>query len=411
MPEFLTLMPPDEARAKWVSHLDPVELKSETVDILHAAGRVNAEDLRAPQSLPHFRRSTVDGYAVKARDTFGAGDSMPAYLRVVGEVPMGTFAAGEVDSGTAYLIHTGGTVPEGSDAVVMLEYTRATQSGEIEVSRAVAVGENVIQVGEDVREGELLLARGKLIRPVDVGVLAAAGITDLRVAKRFSAGIISTGDEVVRPTAEVTIGQVRDVNTYTLAAVLAAKGAEASIYGIVRDDFEELFRLSSQALSECDAVIVTAGSSASVRDMTADVINRLGTPGVLVHGINTKPGKPTILGVCKGKAIIGLPGNPVSALINALLFVSPLIDRFTMQLPPKFVPKIHAKLSLNLSSQAGREDWHPVKLIQNDPDWIAEPVFGKSNLIFTLSIADGLICIPAASTGLSAGEQVDVHPL
>jgi molybdopterin molybdotransferase len=196
-----------------------------------------------------------------------------------------------------------------------------------------------------------------------------------------------------------------------LFALAESKGAAARLFGIVPDHPDELLSVSRQALQECDIVLITAGSSASTRDMTADVINRLGSPGVLVHGINTRPGKPTILGVCDGKAVIGLPGNPVSALVNGLLFVGPLLEKMTNQLggiPPAC---IRATLGVNLPSQAGREDWQPVRLVRKEERWYAEPVFGKSNLIFTLSSADGLVCIPADATGLSAGEQVDVFPL
>lgn len=411
MPEFLTLIPPEDARRKWFSHIDPVDLKSEIVDILHTAGRISAEEIRSPQSLPHFKKSTVDGYAVIARDTFGAGESMPAYLKIAGEIPMGSAIQSGIEPGTAFLIHTGGAVPEGSDAIVMLENTQVAPSGEIEISRAVAVGENIIHVGEDIRDGEILIEKGRRIRPSEVGALAAVGITNLRVANKVRVGIISTGDEVVDPSSAIGIGQVRDINSYTLAALLEKETAEPKLYGIVEDDFEKLLKIAAKAFMECDALLITAGSSASIRDMTANVINELGDPGVLVHGINTKPGKPTILGVCNGKAVVGLPGNPVSALVNGMLFVLPLVDYLAGILPSPFESKVQARLMLNLPSQAGREDWHPVRLIRKESDWIAEPVFGKSNLIFTLSTADGLICIPADSTGLSAGELVDVHPL
>jgi molybdopterin molybdotransferase len=301
-------------------------------------------------------------------------------------------------------------LPDGADAVVMLEYVQQTRDGEVEVNRPVAVGENVIQVGEDVREGGLILAKGTRIRPSEIGGLAAFGISALRVAKMIAVGIISTGDEVVPIGADIQLGQIRDINSYTLAALVESRGAMAKLYGIVPDRSEELAALARKALEECDLVLITAGSSASARDMTAEVINQLGAPGVLVHGINTRPGKPTILGVCEGKAVIGLPGNPVSALVNGLLFVVPLIEKLTSQATNLPKASIRATLNVNLASQAGREDWQPVRLLQKESNWFAEPVFGKSNLIFTLSSADGLVCIPADATGLSAGEHVDVYP-
>jgi molybdopterin molybdotransferase len=422
MPEFLILLPPDEARLLLLSHLSPIT-ESETIDAASSVSRVLAEDMVAPHPLPDFRRSTVDGYAVRAADTHGASDSLPAYLTLVGEVPMGDVPAFEVESGQCALIHTGGMLPDGSDAVVMLESTQnigrdrqlpvpTPGGGEIEVFRAVAEAENVIRVGEDVARGQVVQAKGSLIRPAEIGGLMALGITLIRVMRKIRVGLISTGDEVVDPTQSPRPGQVRDVNTYTLTALVEKNGGEAIRYGIIPDQFEALKEAAEKALSECDVVIVTAGSSASTRDMTADVIRLLGAPGVLVHGINTRPGKPTILGVCNGRAVIGLPGNPVSALVNGYLFVVPVLEKLLGALPrPK--PTVLARLTINLPSQAGREDWWPVKLWpassgRGEGEMSADPIFGKSNLIFTLAAADGLLRIPPDATGLSAGEMVEV---
>jgi molybdopterin molybdotransferase len=315
-----------------------------------------------------------------------------------------------------------------------LEHTQRTASNEIEIFRAVANGENVIRIGEDVAQGETVLARGSLIRPAEIGGLMALGIAQVNVARKVQVGLISTGDEVVEPVLSPRPGQVRDVNSYTLGALVERAGGMAKRYGIVSDDFEVLKSTASKALSECDLVIITAGSSASTRDMTADVIRSLGEPGVLVHGINTRPGKPTILGICGGKAVIGLPGNPVSALVNGYLFVVPVIEKL-LGVRPSPKPTVLARLTVNLSSQAGREDWWPVKLsAQKEPpsgmkgpgesrtpslrdsavkkiEFQAEPIFGKSNLIFTLASADGLLRIHPDATGLSAGETVEVFLL
>jgi molybdopterin molybdotransferase len=365
----------------------------------------------------------VDGYAVRASDTFGATDSLPAYLNLIGEVPMGDSPAFEVGAGQCALIHTGGMLPQGADAVVMLEYTQQVQPregletsarlDEIEIFRAVADGENVIRVGEDVIRGQLILPRGSLMRPAEIGGLMALGITSLRVAAKPKVGLISTGDEVVDPSQATRPGQVRDTNSYTLGALVEKTGGVAKRYGIFADRFEVLKDAAAGALAECDVVLITAGSSASTRDMTAEVIRTLGEPGVLVHGINTRPGKPTILGVCNGKAVIGLPGNPVSALVNGYLFVVPVIEKLLSALP-RPQATVQARLTVNLPSQAGREDWWPVKLLPSPggrgqgEDFSAEPIFGKSNLIFTLASADGLLRIHPDATGLSAGEMVDV---
>jgi molybdopterin molybdotransferase len=429
MPEFLTLLPPDEARALLLSHLSGPLPGSETMDSFLALGRVLASDVVAPHPLPEFPRSTVDGYAVRAADTFGASESLPAYLTLVGEIPMGAPAALTLAPAQCALIHTGGMLPDAADAVVMLEYIQTVGAGsprpgrddlaptksEIEISRAVAVGENIISIGEDVRTGQVVLPRGTLIREAEVGGLMALGLTEVRVARKPKVGLISSGDEVVEPEQPAGPGQVRDINSYTLAALVTRGGGEPVRYGIVKDDFPALQAMARKALTECDAVVITAGSSASTRDMTADVIRTLGEPGVLVHGINTRPGKPTILGAADGKAVIGLPGNPVSALVNGLLFVLPVIEKLLGALPrPR--PTLMARLTVNLASQAGREDWWPVKLLPSPvlgrgaggEGWQADPIFGKSNLIFTLAAADGLLRIPPDATGLSAGETVEV---
>ena len=418
-----------------LTHLPAGMPASETISVSSALNRTLAEDIVAPHPLPDFQRTTVDGYAVRAQDTFGASDSLPAYLTLVGEVPMGDSPAFELEAGQCALIHTGGMLPNGADAVVMLEYTQSiapaglspteNSKKEIEIFRAVANGENLIRIGEDVAQGQTVLTQGTLIRPAEVGGLLALGITSVPVARKPVVGLISTGDEVIDPSQAPRPGQVRDINSYTLGALVEKSGGVAKRYGIISDQFQALKDAAAQALSECDVVVITAGSSASTRDMTADVIRQLGEPGVLVHGINTRPGKPTILGVCNGKAVIGLPGNPVSALVNGYLFVVPVIEKILGALPkPKAT--VQAKLTVNLPSQAGREDWIPVKLttetlshgdlktpslrdsVVSKTAYLAEPIFGKSNLIFTLASADGLLRIHPDATGLSAGEIVEV---
>ena len=302
MPEFLTLLPPDEARQLLLSHLPGPEPDSESIDVISSLNRILAEDILAPHPLPDFQRTTVDGYAVRASDTHGASDSLPAYLTLIGEVPMGDASAFEIGQGQCALIHTGGMLPKGSDAVVMLEYTQYItrrdgqppvptnmDNDEIEISRAVADGENVIRIGEDVAQGQLVLPKGTLIRPAEVGGLMALGIQAVKAARKVSVGLISTGDEVIDPSESPRPGQVRDINSYTLGALVEKHGGEAIRYGIISDQFQALEEAAAKALSECEVVIITAGSSASTRDMTADVIRQLGEPGVLVHGINTRP--------------------------------------------------------------------------------------------------------------------------
>lgn len=415
MPEFLTLLSPDQARDELLSHLTSPTIDSESIDIVHALSRFTATDTFAPHPLPDFPRATVDGYAVRAKDTFGASDSLPAYLTLIGEVPMGDTPSFELSAGKCALIHTGGMLPNGADSAVMIENTQTTGRPslptEIEIFKPVADGENVIRIGEDVAQNQLVISKGTQLRPAEIGGLMALGLTSIQVANKPRVGIISTGDEVIDPSQKPRPGQVRDINSYTLGALVEKSGGVGIRYGVFSDQFQVLKEAATKALSECDMLIITAGSSASTRDMTAEVIRTLGEPGVLVHGINTRPGKPTILGVCSGKAVIGLPGNPVSALVNGYLFVVPVIEKLLGALP-KPRATVQAKLTVNLPSQAGREDWQPVKLIVNRQssavNYDAEPIFGKSNLIFTLAAANGLLRIDPDATGLSAGEMVEV---
>ncbi len=407
MTEFLHLIPPDQARNTILSRLE-VNPVPEKVSTALALGRITVSPVLAPHPLPEFRRSTVDGFAVRAADTYGASESLPAYLNLIGEVHMGQSTDLELAPTQCALIHTGGMLPEGADAVVMVENTQSSRPSEIEILRAVAVGENVIKIGEDVKQDEEVIPAGRRIRAAEIGGLMALGFTDVSVARKPKVGILSSGDEVVPPEEQPSPGQVRDINSYTLAAVVQQVGGEAVYYGIIPDTHAAMLETATRAHAECDVVVITAGSSVSVRDLTATIIDELGQPGVLVHGVNIRPGKPTILGVCKGKPVIGLPGNPVSALVNVEMFVAPVVrtllgEKFTR---PK--PSVNAKLMVNLASESGREEWVPVSLSDRHDGWQADPVFGKSNLIFTLARADGLVRVDPDATGLTAGEIVEV---
>ena len=409
MPEFLTLLPPAEALEQFLNALAP-RPGEETIATIDALGRVPARPVAAPEPLPAFPRSTVDGYAVRARDTFGASDGLPAYLAVVGEIAMGSAPAFLVGPGEAALIHTGGMLPGGADAVVMVEHTQQSRPGEVEVYRPLAAGENTLLTGEDVLAGQEVIPAGRSLNPAGIGVLMALGITRVTVSSLPIVGILSTGDEVIAPDQQPTSGQVRDINSYTLSALCAQHGALPVRYGILPDNPDALQAALADALARCDMVILTAGSSASTRDLTAQTIASFGPPGVLIHGVNMKPGKPTILGVCQNKAVIGLPGNPVSALVVGRLFVVPVIERLLGLVdagPAGGV--LSARLSVNLPSQAGREDWTPARLLPVAGGWRAEPIFYRSNLIFTLAQADGLIYTPSDAVGLEAGSIVRVE--
>jgi molybdopterin molybdotransferase len=408
MPEFLKLTPVQQALQILLSQIH-VEVISERVATIHALGRVTAESIYSPLPLPSFPRSTVDGYAVRAADTFGASESLPAYLRMIGEILMGTKPGFDVNPGEAGLIHTGGMLPESSNAVVMVEYTQPVGLDTVEILRPVANGENIIKIGEDVQIDDAVISPGVRIRPAEIGGLAALGIVELTVARKPIVGIISTGDEVIPPENKLLPGQVWDINSYSLSALMDQAGSIPKLYGIVPDQLEILKSTCTRAMDECDVLVITAGSSASARDLTATVINQLGTPGVLVHGVNIKPGKPTILAICDGKVVIGLPGNPVSAMVIAGLFVVPVVKSLLGITKAGFHPIFKAKLTNNIPSQAGREDWVASQLSAAQDGYLVDPIFSKSNLIFSLVRANSLVRVPADATGLSAGELVEVH--
>lgn len=410
MPEFLKLLPPSEALRQFLEAIpQDLGMPSERIASAQAEGRILAESIRAPHPLPPFRRSTVDGYAVRAADTFGASPGQPAYLRLVGEVEMGKPAELELRTGQAAVIHTGGMIPAGADAVVMLEDTQTVSQEEVELLKAAAVGQNVLMPGEDVQAGEVVIEAGSVLRTQEIGGLMALGFTEIEVARKPRVAILSTGDEVVEPEAEPSFGQVRDVNSYTLSAVVARAGGEPVRFGIVPDDIQVLRDVVRKAHAEADVVLIAAGSSVSVRDITAEVIQELGLPGVLVHGVALRPGKPTILALCDRVPVVGLPGNPVSALVVSGLFVVPLLRRLLGLAGSGWLATLSATLGANVSSVAGREDYLAVRLEMTPQGLVAQPEYGRSNLIFTLVRADGLVRIPAEATGLEKGERVEVR--
>jgi molybdopterin molybdotransferase len=410
MPEFLDLTPPSEALDLFMkTWAGPGNTESEIINTENGLGRVLAEDVEAPHPLPPFARSTVDGYAVQAGDTHGASPALPAYLSIVGEILMGTSADLQINPGETAIVHTGGMIPAGADAVIMLEDTQKVPEDELEILKAVAVGENILVEGEDVKAGEIVLRSGTPLRSQEIGGLMALGYTKIEVARRPRVAILSTGDEVVPPSQVPDQGQVRDINSYTLSALVQRAGGVPVRYGVIADNRSALEAAALAAFEAEDLVLVTAGSSVSARDITVEILGGLGEPGVLIHGLAIKPGKPTILAIAGNKPLIGLPGNPVSALVVAGLILPPILRRWLGMTVENWKPQIPARLTVNLASQAGREDYQPVRLISSDDGLLAEPVYGRSNLIFTLIRADGLVRIPPEANGLPQGEEVIVR--
>jgi molybdopterin molybdotransferase len=378
---------------------------TETVPLPQALRRVPAGPVTAPHPLPGFPRSTVDGYAVRAADTYGVSDGLPGYLTVSGAVRMGAAPEEAVTPGGAIAMPTGGVIPPGADAVVMVEYTAEVMPGTIEVVRPVAPGEGVVRADEDARAGDEIIGSGRPLRPQDLGMLAAAGVTSVTVHSKPVVTIFSTGDEVVpADTRELKPGQVRDATAAALAALVADAGGEPVFGGIMPDDPGPLETALRDALPTSDVLVISAGSSVGARDETANAVARLGEPGIWCHGLAIKPGKPTLLAECAGVPVIGLPGNPRSALVVFRLIGMPvirLVGGCTVPLPE---PLTRARLSRDLASATGRLDVVQVKV----SDGVAVPVFGLSALLSVLTVADGYIVIPDEATGLDAGSEVNV---
>ena len=377
----------------------------ETIPLADALRRVPAEPVTAPHPLPGFARSTVDGYAVRAADTYGVSEGLPGYLTVTGAVRMGTEPDVSVGPGAAVAMPTGGAMPPGADAVVMIEYTAEAMPGTIEVVRPVAPGEGVVRADEDAAPGDEIVPAGRPLRPQDLGMLAAAGVTSVLVHARPLVTIFATGDEVV-PSHTQTLkpGQVRDATAAALAGLVSDAGGTPVLGGIVSDDPGALEKALREALPASDAIVISAGSSVGLRDETAGAVARLGPPGIWCHGLAIKPGKPTLLAECDGVPVIGLPGNPRSALVVFRLIGVPLVRLVggCTQPPPEATAR--ATLSRDLASATGRLDVVQVRVREG----VATPVFGLSALLSVLTVADGYIVIAEEATGLDAGTEVDV---
>ena len=384
----------------------------EQISLPEAVNRILAEDIVADEDLPDFPRAIVDGYAVQGASTFGAGESNPAYLSVSGNIAMGQSPEFEVAPGEAAKIATGGMVPWGADSVVMIEHTEALDDKTIEVYRSVAPGQNMIAIGEDIKKQACVLGKGQIIRPQEAGLLAALGKQQITVYSKPALGIISTGDEIIPISQTPRVGQIRDINTYTLAGLIHDVGAKAVSYGIVRDDFERLFEKCKLALDQCDMVLISGGSSVGTRDFTLDVLTGLQDAKVLVHGISISPGKPTILAKVKNKALWGLPGHVVSAMIVFSRIVHPFVEHIRGQSgKANQALRLPARLSRNVASKQGRVDFIRVRLRRDGRQLWADPVLGKSGLISTMVNANGLIQIDINTEGLNKGDVVEVIPM
>jgi molybdopterin molybdotransferase len=389
-------------------------LSSECIPLDAALSRSLYEDVVAAEDLPERARSTVDGYAVRAEDTFGASDSIPAFLDVVAAILMGTMPDFAIHPGKAAQIPTGGFLPRGADAVVMVEYTNPAGSGSIEVTRPVTVRTNVLERGEDARSGEALLLAGKTLRPQELGFLAAMGITKVDVYRRPRVAVISSGDEVIPIDLKPELGQIRDANGHAISALVRASGAEPILFDIVPDNARMLGEALKNAMEIADVVAISGGSSVGARDLMVEVVSGLPGVEILAHGVAIRPGKPTLLASHMGKAVFGLPGHPVSALIVAQVFLAPFLRYLqggNLEKGP-LGHRIRAALATSINSTIGLEEFVRIRLEETaDGTFAAYPVFGKSGMLSTMVKANGIVSIPMNAEGFSMGEVVQVVKL
>lgn len=383
------------------------------VPLDRSLGRVIAKTPTADENVPGFDRATMDGYAVAARGTFGASESNPAFLEVIGDVTMGNSPDCRLGNGQAARISTGGMLPEGADAVVMIEHTATLDEETIEIYRSVAPGQHVVTAGEDLPRGDTPVLRGRRLRSADLGILASMGIDPVPVYQRPTVGIISTGDEIVPIQGSPPVGKVRDINSYSLAGLVSAAGAQPMLFGLVPDEKAALDQTCRQALESCHMVLISGGSSVGKRDFTIDVLEGLPDAEILVHGIAISPGKPTILAGVNGKAVWGLPGHATSAMVVFLAAVQPFVEHVggmieNRQPAPLRIP---ARLTRNIPSASGRTDFIRVRLFKEDQQWWAEPLLGQSGLIRTMVDADGLVVVDRNTEGLDRHSLVEIIPL
>ncbi len=386
-------------------------LETESVQLRKCAGRVLAEDVTAPDQLPPFSRSTMDGFAVRARDTFGCSESEPALLNIIGEISMGKSGRTiTLRPGQTSRIWTGGELADKSDAVVMIEYSHLIDEQTVEIFRPVAPAENVIHAGEDTEQGQIVLSKGRRLRPQDVGVLAGLGITRVTVHRRPVVAILSTGDELVAPDQQPGPGQIRDINSTTLAALVEESGGIAQQLGIINDDFKNMLSACRDALAGADMVLLSGGSSVGQRDFTLQVLEQVEKAELLAHGVAIRPGKPTILASVGNKALFGLPGHVASAMVVYYLFVLPLLRRYSGMTTRLGLLPVQAVTGEQIPSAIGREEYVRVQLIRQEdgPQLTALPVYGKSGLLTPLVRADGLLVIDRDCEGLDQGASAQV---
>lgn len=405
--EFFQCISLSKAQEVVRERLAKISTSNEQVSLVNALGRIVSQDIVAKEDLPPFSRSTVDGFAVRSGDTFGASEAAPALFVVVGEIIMGNETKIQLQPGQAAVIPTGGMVPTGADGIVMLEYTEQYASDMVMVLKRIAPGENLVRQGDDLQVGQVIVKKGQKLAPQHIGALAACGCSMVLVKKRLEVTLLSTGDELVDIHEPLQYGQIRDVNSYTLGAMLEEIGCVVHAKGIIKDNFAEFLLALQSGVQTCQMVVISGGSSVGARDYTEKAINALGEPGVLIHGIAIKPGKPTIFGMVGDVPVFGLPGHPVAAMTVCEHVVKVAVRSLVGQeLEDTF--SVSACLARNLPSVPGRDDFINVRLSKQEGEIIATPILGKSGLISTMTQSHGMVHILEGQSGLYNGEMVEV---
>lgn len=380
-------------------------LEKETIAIGHGLGRVLSSDIVSTIDVPHFDRSVVDGYAVKLTDVQGASNAIPGFLRITGEVEMGKETMCILKQGETLYVPTGGMVPAGTEAMIMIEYTEKLGEKDLAVYTNAGANENMMRIGDDIRNGELVFSRGHLLRPQDIGVLSALGYLHIEVYQPPRLSIISTGDEIIRPGETPKPGQVIDINTPALAAVAKRLGAEVISTAYASDDRQEIRSAVELGIKNGDMVILSGGSSMGEKDYTVEVINELGE--VLLHGLAVKPGKPTILGTVSQKPVIGLPGQPAAAIMVMMIVLQEFMSRYYGQDLFKY-QTVSGVLMENIHAAPGRRTFQTVSITKSENGIEVRPTHGKSGMITLLSYSDGYLEITENEEGKNAGDQVEV---
>ncbi|MFA5576107.1 MAG: molybdopterin molybdotransferase MoeA [Tissierellaceae bacterium] len=407
--EFFKVVSVEEGKEALLENFKDFEFQLEEVDIFKSHGRILGEDIYSNENVPEFDRSSVDGYAIKASDSYGASDSIPSILNIIGEVRMGEETDLSLRSGQAVYVPTGGMIPEGADGMIMIENTEKMDETTLLVNKPISQGEEMIFKGDDIKKDSLVLKKGRKVTPEVMGVLAALGIANVKVFKKPGFYIISTGDEIIDMGQELTMGKIRDINAYSLYGLIEKLGGQVVGKAIVRDDYQLLRDEVDKALNMADIVLLSGGSSVGTRDYTYKVIDSFNGKGVFVHGVSIKPGKPTIMGEGMGKLIFGLPGHPVSSIVVFKTFLEYFISK---KLGMDIVrPRLDAVMDFNFPSSPGKVTYQTVDLLEKEGAFYALPTFGKSGMITLLSDSQGYIVIEAHEEGIYKGEKREVYLL